>query len=642
MLEYMKEFTFNSKYLRTIFRLIFVFSISISFLFSADIGYCKDAVCPIMDFIYIDSSVDESAGGHAAVRFEQTVFHYQYHHNGLCLLVKESWPEFLYSYNNLHNRNLSMIKLPLSSKTYQKVKTQFLTSYLIQNRRLSSLEQLNGEIDFFNKIRSGKLSISIKGLGFFSSGHENNSTALLLRDFINNKLGVSYITGKQKEITANLDETIKNLQLNLPECNNLNAWTSVYSGSSVNEYLELCEFQEALRVIAEARPVAGSKLINTSSKIGQLTETELKRLQKYREKVKDSILTILSSSRPDKGSALLIQAARFYALTESLEHGHLITLDPFSENAQLLKVDSLLSSYIAVPDNSDNNKKALSRRNYFEQIQIEQLLDVKNAKKQFFSEQENEDIAFNQLEADLGRFSEINNVDDDTESVRVEEGVLLPGKIGEVTEILTSNKESLLHSIAVLKANEVILKEQLNELYGYNLVAKNCVTELFNTINSSFSSQQQAEAELGGYMETGGAVSYIPFCAFYLMKQRFPHASVKVFPSYRRRQKDRIYEEQGLWTLIKESNTLSSDIYYPWDEDTTFLFFTDDVVYTRPLYGVGNTVYAAANMVGGVVLAPIDEGSLLKRSMRGFVFSLPELAFFNIRKGTFPATAFDN
>lgn len=47
-----------------------------------------------LDYIYIDSSVDEAAGGHAAVRFGDSVFHFQYYSDGLFLLEKDQWTDF--------------------------------------------------------------------------------------------------------------------------------------------------------------------------------------------------------------------------------------------------------------------------------------------------------------------------------------------------------------------------------------------------------------------------------------------------------------------------------------------------------------------------------------------------------------------
>jgi hypothetical protein len=67
-----------------------------------------------------------------------------------------------------------------------------------------------------------------------------------------------------------------------------------------------------------------------------------------------------------------------------------------------------------------------------------------------------------------------------------------------------------------------------------------------------------------------------------------------------------------------------------------FLFFTDDTVAARPVLGALNLVAGIGVAAAGLAMLPVDRGDLLKSGLRGVLFSLPELAFFNIRKGSFP------
>jgi hypothetical protein len=94
-------------------------------------------------------------------------------------------------------------------------------------------------------------------------------------------------------------------------------------------------------------------------------------------------------------------------------------------------------------------------------------------------------------------------------------------------------------------------------------------------------------------------------------------------------------EDPGLARRLGEAVTLSSTIYTPRLRDSTFLFFTDDVFWRRPLLGFANLGYAAGNGVLGLVAAPFDGARRLRAAGSGLWYSLPELAFFNIRKGTF-------
>jgi len=94
-------------------------------------------------------------------------------------------------------------------------------------------------------------------------------------------------------------------------------------------------------------------------------------------------------------------------------------------------------------------------------------------------------------------------------------------------------------------------------------------------------------------------------------------------------------ENDELWIQMRESNTLTGTIYRPRNEDGVFLFFTDQSLWTRPLLGAVNFSVAIGTMALGIATVPVDQGRLLEASARGALFSLPEIALWNIRKGSF-------
>ena len=83
------------------------------------------------------------------------------------------------------------------------------------------------------------------------------------------------------------------------------------------------------------------------------------------------------------------------------------------------------------------------------------------------------------------------------------------------------------------------------------------------------------------------------------------------------------------------SHTITSTIYWPRDDDSTFLFFTDENVIMRPILGALNLATGVTAGAVGALAAPFDGGRRLTAGLRGALFSLPELAFANIRKGSF-------
>ena len=86
---------------------------------------------------------------------------------------------------------------------------------------------------------------------------------------------------------------------------------------------------------------------------------------------------------------------------------------------------------------------------------------------------------------------------------------------------------------------------------------------------------------------------------------------------------------------MKESNTLSSTLYESRSKDTPFLFFTDDSLLLRPLLGALNIGYVTLYGIAGIANLPFDSGESLNQAAQGVFHTLPELAFGNIRKGSY-------
>ncbi|OCC30170.1 Uncharacterized protein GNX_1315 [Leptospira interrogans serovar Canicola] len=98
-------------------------------------------------------------------------------------------------------------------------------------------------------------------------------------------------------------------------------------------------------------------------------------------------------------------------------------------------------------------------------------------------------------------------------------------------------------------------------------------------------------------------------------------------------------QNPNLKTRILESFTFSSSIYKPNKEDHFFPLFTDDVFWGRPLYGTVNLAAGFGTSLIGIFTLPFDQGEKLQKGFQSLFFSLPELVFFNIRKGTFPSVS---
>ena len=246
------------------------------------------------------------------------------------------------------------------------------------------------------------------------------------------------------------------------------------------------------------------------------------------------------------------------------------------------------------------------------------------------------------LEAIANRFHELERSDAVGTDLRASPGRLLPARPRrrELELPLRPSDAVLADRIRELRAREGAQLGRLDEAHHYNLLTHNCASELFAEIERSLGGETQSPARasrerLGGHVVPGQGLEFIPFVAADAVQSEYDVDEVERIPSYRTARVSEMTTREGMLSRLRESNTLTSTVYTPNRLDSSFLFFTDDAFLLRPVLGAANIVYGLGVTMAGVPLAPFDEGSLLVAGLRGVAFSLPELAFSNIRKGSF-------
>lgn len=185
------------------------------------------------------------------------------------------------------------------------------------------------------------------------------------------------------------------------------------------------------------------------------------------------------------------------------------------------------------------------------------------------------------------------------------------------------------------------VKSEIRRLYGYDLLSRNCVTEIFATIDEAFTPPAGADAAvaseraaLGGRVDGERGLNFIPFVSAAAVNDTYRVTERVRLPSYRHYWLARMLREHdSVGTRLRESNTLTSRLYQRGASDV-FLFFTDDEPVVRPLLGAANVIYGAGAAAAGMLTLPFDRGQLALDGLSGMLFSAPELVFVNIRKGS--------
>jgi hypothetical protein len=240
------------------------------------------------------------------------------------------------------------------------------------------------------------------------------------------------------------------------------------------------------------------------------------------------------------------------------------------------------------------------------------------------------EAALTALEASASRAGELERALDGGD-LRVATGPMLPSREAAWSEWIEPDVDDaeLARARGVAAAAARRYETALHERYGYDLVTRNCVSELLGTVAA-------AGVDLGDRPDVQWPLDVVPFVSARVVDERWHVIERTTEPSFRTARLDELYRrEPRLLTWLRETNVLTSTIYRRNDEDSFFVLFTDDVVATRPLFGAVNVAAGVGAGAVGLALAPFDGGRMLAAGVRGVVFSLPELAFVSLRKGSF-------
>lgn len=127
----------------------------------------EDGGAVTLDFLYVNANAGEAAGGHTALRLGDSVFHYQFFPDSTFLLVRESWAEFRFLYNELHNRTISLASLPLDPADYARIRNHFTELLVGQQQFFDACQAVQEEEQLIWAMLHGRYEISVPGLGLF-------------------------------------------------------------------------------------------------------------------------------------------------------------------------------------------------------------------------------------------------------------------------------------------------------------------------------------------------------------------------------------------------------------------------------------------------------------------------------------------
>jgi hypothetical protein len=638
-------------------------------------GNAADIASPSLEYLYIDSSEGTSSGGHAAIRFGDEIFHFQHFEPGVLRSVKDNPHYFRYLYGFLENRTIHASRIDVSDETWRMLRDYFNHRYLIQKQQFDILQSLRDDQTLIRlllrRMGGGERlsaavvddadSIRLPAVGLFFPDHIAPSNHLsteqvpvappaagtspvlqALRERIEQRYGRRFLAVRMEAIRERLRRLkptgYDRARLALSE----DRFPTV-GYAFAQQYKDRMTALMGLKALQLALPLRSDVFAAPRLEAFRLEAREIERLARYRQQLETDLVRLANSRRPDWGVAFLAGMARLIVLDQAVRSGRLVFLDTFQRDDDRIAVEDIVR---------------------FGDVMREQLDDVevklREAKVDLLASQAITEADYSRLEHWSNRFLELHRGIEQQRPIRIHSGDLLPTKITARSDLIVpeTSQGELNQKLAETESFQLSYFQQLKRLYRYNLFTKNCVSEIFRTIHGAFESrlgsndavgkagkepgesrrarvEAESVARLGGYLGAEG-IHLIPFVSAYAVDQSYDVVASEEWPSYRKAALRRAYEDDApVLVYLRESNVISATLYRRNPDDSFFIFFTDDALLPRPLFGAVNSVAGLGQSIVGLFLAPFDGGRVLSSGAKGFLFSLPELLFFNIRKGSY-------
>jgi len=571
-----------------------------------------------LDFIYVNANTGQSSGGHSAIRLGNLIYHFQFFPDKIFHIVREEWNSFRFVYGIQENRTIRILPIQVSSETYNYILERMNFLYLYQQKELENLVKLKNDELIIESVVKGDGLINLKGLGYFSNHNQEKENYRLLISKIENQYGSKYILENLILIRKQI------YSFRFPETETIQSFDNHKTLPVVknfsDEYLDLLSRLKAFEILYENKSLNQESLIQYEPSLSEDEKLNaFKNLEKIKNQYENDIISLIRNTE-NSGYVLLIKIARYLTILKSLRENKFYFLDSFGKNHSLLSLKV------------DKDKNLL----YTKLREMNQRID--STFKSRFAEKELKnlsEIEYTQIEDLLSRKNEFLEGILTTKPIRIRYEIMLPTKEESIYIYKDENQKINLEELLLnYKRNAFNYERQLQLKYPFHIISQNCTTEIFHSLNSFYKNKEDVTNSLGGYIDKKDSFVFIPFYAYTKVKDSYrvnDGIEVPSFRTYILSKKD----TSNLLLKIKESNTLTSRYYKFNKEDSLFLFFTDDSIWIRPLFGFINLIFGVGEFSFGILTFPLDSGEKLIKGLQGIFFSLPEMIFFNIRKGTF-------
>ncbi len=594
-----------------------------------------------LEYLYVEPNEGTASGGHVALRIGDRVHHYQ-HADGALRSARVSADWFRYLYSVLENRTIHVARVEVDEETWNALDDRFGSRAIVEQQHFEVQRALADDRRVLERMRVGPAanapgaSPRLRGAGYFFGAGGRRSEGVeprlgALRTRVRAERGNDWLEQRIAALgreLAGLDPAgFPAPALELSE----DRLPQREPGFS-ERLVQLTLLRLALEVIESAAPLRPEARVTLPDPGFALSTEERVALARFASRLERDMLGLLDSKRPDRGYPLLVGLARLVVVDESLSAGRWIVLDTFPADTVAIQADTLAT-----------------RAEFVAELEAYTRAELTAERERFATRERVDERLYQGVEDAANRNVEVTRGLRRGRDIRVHGQTLIPhGELKSGPPWLPELDAARLHAaLAEARRRERSHRAALLELYRYDLFTRNCVTELFATIDDALPKEEQAD-RLGGHVSLSAGLHFWPVFAFGAVKRTWRVEEIGEIPSYRRTRLARMRaQEHPLKVHLREASTLTSSVYRRNPKDSFFLFFTRDAWLLRPLYGAANLLAGVGQTAVGLARLPFDRGETLVAGAKGIVFSVPELAFVSLRKGSLeyarssePRTAF--
>jgi hypothetical protein len=576
------------------------------------------AAAPVAEYLYVEANEGGSTGGHVALRLGEQVVHFQHQPPGIVIIDRVGYDRFRHQYADLENRSMHATPIAVSDTAHAHLLERFLERQTVQDRQLAARAALGRDRSTLETMLGGRVSIEAAGFFFgddtLAGSREDEEPAIsTLRRRIEAARG-PYFLAERRETSRRQLASLDPDALDLPDETLSEDRTPRPTYGFPRRYVDLAAGLLALEVLMTARPLQARAAVTDDLEPDlALDAGDVEAVADLARSLEDSLVALIGSERPDWGPALLLGMARLAALRRTEVAARWVVVEALAPGPPARWRPSERPDIVAT-------ELRAAREGFME---ARRRLVAESRRPGSFPE-----LDVVALETAVGRLVELRSaVTDDRPLRRL--GHDVHARPARVEWPRAVSVEALARGIVEVSSREERLARELRRLYGYNVMTRNCVTEILRALEDTV-------VPAGSVAEATRVLSFIPAVSAVFVRDRYGAADAVEIPSYRKRELARMSErDRGAGIRLRESNTLTSTVYRRNPHDSVFLFFTDDTIAARPLLGAANALVGLGASLAGLVTLPADGGETLLGGLRGVLFSLPELVFQNIRKGSF-------